>query len=89
MAKQTTAFSLQALRYRVDQKLYHLRTETVDLSDQKSRSDGSRKYFMESNIERHRSIDSDGLPCVGQTIKPEEEYYSIYNEVNNEQHAVK
>ncbi|KAI5320403.1 hypothetical protein L3X38_040111 [Prunus dulcis] len=41
-------------------------TETVDLSDQKSRSDGSRKYFMESNIERHRSIDSDGLPCVGQ-----------------------
>ncbi|VVA10067.1 PREDICTED: DNA-directed RNA polymerase, partial [Prunus dulcis] len=64
-------------------------TETVDLSDQNSRSDGSRKYFMESNIERHRSIDSDGLPCVGQTIKPDEEYYSIYNEVNNEQHAVK
>ncbi|ONH96089.1 hypothetical protein PRUPE_7G107000 [Prunus persica] len=132
MAKQTTAFSLQALRYSVDQKLYHLQTpqspivhtsaykkycideyptgtnaiiassvergmfhgqihqtETVDLSDQMSRSDGSRKYFMESNIERHRSIDSDGLPCVGQTIKPDEEYYSIYNEVNNEQHAVK
>ncbi|CAL9027387.1 unnamed protein product [Prunus brigantina] len=155
MAKQTMAFSLQALRYRADQKLYHLQTpqspivrtsaykkycmdecptgtnaiigvfhhmksrydmedamilnkssvesgmfhgqiyqtETVDLSDQKSRSDGSRKYFRESNIESYRSIDSDGLPCVGQfsihTIKPDEEYYSIYNEVNNEQHAVK
>ncbi|CAB4318758.1 unnamed protein product [Prunus armeniaca] len=25
----------------------------------------------------------------GHTIKPDEEYYSIYNEVNNEQHAVK
>ncbi|KAH0970943.1 hypothetical protein GBA52_023099 [Prunus armeniaca] len=129
------AFSLQALRYRADQKLYHLQTpqspivrtsaykkysmdeyptgtnaiiavlsytgydmedamilnessvergmfhgqiyqtETVHLSDQKSRSDGSQKYFRESNIERHRSIDSDGLPCVGQTIKPDEEYY--------------
>ncbi|PQQ15301.1 hypothetical protein Pyn_12700 [Prunus yedoensis var. nudiflora] len=42
------AFSLQALRYRADQKLHHL-----------------------------------------QTIKPDGEYYSIYNEVNNERHAVK
>ncbi|KAH0978046.1 hypothetical protein GBA52_027765 [Prunus armeniaca] len=134
------AFSLQALRYRVDQKLYHLQTpqspirtsaykkycmdeyptgtnaiiavlsytgydmedamilnkssvergmfhgqiyqtETVDLSD------GSGKYFRESNIERHRSIGSEGFLVLA--IKPDEEYYSIYNEVNNELHAVK
>ncbi|CAB4290902.1 unnamed protein product [Prunus armeniaca] len=76
----------------VERRMFHgqiYQTETVDLSDQKSRSDGSGKYFRESNIERHRSIGSDGLPCVGQTIKPDEEYYSIYNEVNNERHAVK
>lgn len=56
-----------------------LQTETVDLSDQKSRSDGSRKYFRESNIESYRSIDSDGLPCVGQvSIHVLEFYFLVY-----------
>lgn len=41
-------------------------TETIDLSDQKSRSDRSRKFFRRSNINKNSSIDSDGLPHVGQ-----------------------
>ncbi|CAL9001357.1 unnamed protein product [Prunus brigantina] len=73
----------------VERGMFHgqiYQTETVDLSAQKSRP---QKYFRGSNIERHCSIDSDGLPYVGQTIKPDEEYYSIYNEVSNKQDAVK
>ncbi|CAB4298287.1 unnamed protein product [Prunus armeniaca] len=149
MAKQTMAFSLQALCNRADQKLYHLKTpqspivrtsaykkycideyptgtnaivavlsytgydmedamilnkssvdrgmfhgliyqtETIDLSDQKSRSDRSRKFFRRSNINKNSSIDSDGLPYVGQTIKPNEELYSIHNEVTNESRSIK
>lgn len=41
-------------------------TETIDLSDQKSRSDRSRKFFRRSNLNKNSSIDSDGLPYVGQ-----------------------
>ncbi|XP_022951240.1 DNA-directed RNA polymerase I subunit 2 isoform X1 [Cucurbita moschata] len=143
MAKQTMAFSLQAIQFRADQKLYHLQTpqtpivrtstymkynideyptgtnaivavlaytgydmedamilnkssvergmyhgqiyqtETIDLSEQSSRSSRSQKLFRRSNIDKsvRSHIDSDGLPYVGQMIKPDEPYCSIYDEV--------
>ncbi|KAJ7982372.1 DNA-directed RNA polymerase subunit beta [Quillaja saponaria] len=143
MAKQTMAFSSQAICFRADQKLYHLQTpqspivrtssytkyamdeyptgtnaivavlaytgydmedamilnkssvdrgmfhgqiyqtETIDLTDQGSRSDRIQKVFRRSNIDKssHSLIDSDGLPYVGQMIRPDEPYCSMYNEV--------
>ncbi|KAL5564528.1 hypothetical protein UlMin_027692, partial [Ulmus minor] len=143
MAKQTMAFSLQALHCRADQKLYHLQTpqspivrtstytkynmdeypsgtnaivavlaytgydmedamilnkssvdrgmfrgqiyqtETIDLTDQSNRSDRNQTMFRRSNVDKSMSssIDSDGLPYVGQTIQPNEPFCSIYNEV--------
>ncbi|KAK9124857.1 hypothetical protein Scep_013703 [Stephania cephalantha] len=143
MAKQTMAFSSQALRFRADQKLYHLQTpqtpivrtaayskyhidefptgtnaivavlaytgfdmedamilnkssvergmfhgtiyqvETIDLEDQKELSDQAQSLFARSNIEKHSSIDADGLPYVGQMLHPDEPYYSVHNIVNN------
>ncbi|KAK9081773.1 hypothetical protein Syun_031219 [Stephania yunnanensis] len=143
MAKQTMAFSSQALRFRADQKLYHLQTpqtpivrtaayskyhidefptgtnaivavlaytgfdmedamilnkssvergmfhgtiyqvETIDLEDQKELSDQAQSLFARSNIEKHSSIDADGLPYVGQMLHPDEPYYSVHNTVNN------
>lgn len=145
MAKQTMAFSLQSLRFRADQKIYHLQTpqtpivrtgaytkysidehptgtnaivavlaytgydmedamilnkssvdrgmfhgqiyqtETIDLSDEGSRSDRSHRRFRRSNTDRssHSLIDSDGLPYVGQIINPNEPYCSIYNDITN------
>ncbi|KAJ4845829.1 DNA-directed RNA polymerase I subunit 2 [Turnera subulata] len=162
MAKQTMAFSLQALRFRADQKLYHLQTpqtpivrtstymkynideypagtnaivavlaytgydmedamilnkssvdrgmchgqiyqvgtsenyaciylalhgigafmqlhtETIDLAEESSKNNESRRVFKRSNVNTsvHSTIDSDGLPYVGQMIHPSEPYYS-------------
>ncbi|XP_015878970.3 DNA-directed RNA polymerase I subunit 2 [Ziziphus jujuba] len=145
MAKQTMAFSSQAIHFRADQKLYHLQTpqspivrtsaytkynideyptgtnaivavlaytgydmedamilnkssvdrgmfhgqiyqtETIDLSDGSKRSDRSEGMFRRSTLDKsvHSSIDSDGLPYVGQMIKPDEPYCSIYNKVTS------
>ena len=43
-------------------------TETIDLADQRSRSDRSQKMFRRSNVDKsmHSLIDVDGLPNVGQ-----------------------
>ncbi|KAG9451383.1 hypothetical protein H6P81_011348 [Aristolochia fimbriata] len=141
MAKQTMAFSAQALQYRADKKLYHLQTpqtpivrtkayskycideyptgtnaivavlaytgydmedamilnkssvdrgmchgyiyqvDTVDVSDNKS---SETKFFRRSTTDKsvNSLIDSDGLPFIGQVIKPKEPYCSIYNETS-------
>ncbi|CAN8290752.1 unnamed protein product [Cochlearia groenlandica] len=150
MAKQTMAYSTQALQFRADQKIYHLQTpqspivrtktyttynidenptgtnaivavlahtgfdmedamilnkssvergmchgqiyqtETIDLSDQKSRSDSGKKSFKRSTDKSHHScIDADGLPYVGQKIYPDEPYYSIYDGSLNKIKTVK
>ncbi|KAL0397530.1 UNVERIFIED_CONTAM: DNA-directed RNA polymerase I subunit [Sesamum calycinum] len=85
MGKQTMGFSCQALIARADQKLYHLQTETIDLTEQNLRSDRSQRSFGRSNLDRsaHHLIDSDGLPYVGQRISPNEPYCSIYNEITS------
>ncbi|KAM6561896.1 hypothetical protein CsatB_021894 [Cannabis sativa] len=58
-------------------------TETIDLSDQGSRSERNQTMFRRSNVDKsmHSLIDSDGLPYVGQMINPNEPFCSIYNEV--------
>lgn len=60
-------------------------TETVDLAEERNKSDRAPKTFRRSNLDKssHSFIDSDGLPYVGQTIKPNEPYCSIYNEVTS------
>ncbi|KAK6233604.1 hypothetical protein QUC31_006010 [Theobroma cacao] len=145
MAKQTMAFSLQAINARADQKLYHLQTpqtpivrtktytkycmdeypsgtnaivavlaytgydmedamilnkssvergmchgqiyqtETIDLGDDKSKSDRGQRIFKREHSDRSISscLDSDGLPHVGQVIRPNEPYCSTINQVTN------
>ncbi|XVF00183.1 hypothetical protein REPUB_Repub03eG0263200 [Reevesia pubescens] len=145
MAKQTMAFSLQAINSRADQKLYHLQTpqtpivrtktytkycmddypsgtnaivavlaytgydmedamilnkssvergmchgqiyqtETIDLCDGKSKSDQGQRIFKREHSDKKisSSVDSDGLPYVGQVINPNEPYCSTINEVTN------
>ncbi|PWA86659.1 nuclear RNA polymerase A2 [Artemisia annua] len=58
-------------------------TETIDLADEKSKS--GNQVFRRSNLDKksHSFIDSDGLPYVGQRVKPGEPYYSKYNEVTS------
>lgn len=70
----------------VDRGMFHgqiFQTESIDLSDQKGKSDRSQRLFRRSNTDKshHSLIDSDGLPYVGQTIKPDEPYYSTYDEI--------
>ncbi|XP_024007983.1 DNA-directed RNA polymerase I subunit 2 [Eutrema salsugineum] len=151
MAKQTMAFSTQALQFRADQKIYHLQTpqspvvrtetyttysidenptgtnaivavlshtgfdmedamilnkssvergmchgqiyqtETVDLSDQRSRSENAHKSFRRSKVDKsaHSCIDADGLPYVGQKIYPNEPYCSIHDGVTNSIKTIK
>lgn len=72
----------------VDRGMFHgqiYQTETIDLSDEGSRSDRSHRRFRRSNTDRssHSLIDSDGLPYVGQIINPNEPYCSIYNDITN------
>lgn len=47
-----------------------VQTETIDLSDQGSRSERSQKMFRRSDVDKsmHSLIDSDGLPYVGQVV---------------------
>ncbi|RYR44197.1 hypothetical protein Ahy_A08g040569 isoform A [Arachis hypogaea] len=144
MAKQTMAFSSQAIQHRADQKLYHLQTpqspivrtgaytkycidefptgtnaivavlaytgydmedamilnkssvergmfhgqiyqtETIDLTQMGGRKSGKSsqtpRMFRRSNINKFGCmLDADGLPHVGQFIRPDEPYCSIYN----------
>nr|XP_043622134.1 DNA-directed RNA polymerase I subunit 2 [Erigeron canadensis] len=60
-------------------------TESIDLADERSKSDRSNKVFRRSNLDKktHEFIDIEGLPYVGQRIKPGEPYYSVYNEVTS------
>lgn len=145
MAKQTMGFASQAIKFRADQKLFHLQTpqtpivrtsmytkynidefpsgtnaivavlaysgydmedamvlnkssvdrgmchgqiyqtETIDLADQKFKSNRAMKIFKRSNLDKstHSFIDSDGLPYVGQMVRPTEPYCSIYDEVTS------
>ncbi|CAJ1978018.1 unnamed protein product [Sphenostylis stenocarpa] len=78
----------------VERGMFHgqiYQTETIDLTEQRGRSDRSSRIFRKSNVEKsaHPSIDSDGLPHVGQMIQPDEPYCSIYNEVTNSMHTFK
>ncbi|KAI4382946.1 hypothetical protein MLD38_008837 [Melastoma candidum] len=148
MAKQTMAFSTQAIHFRADQKLYHLQTpqtpivrtkaytkfcidehptgtnaivavlaytgydmedamilnkssvergmfhgqiyetETIDLSDTKGKFGQGNGIFRRSNTNKsaRACVDSDGLPYVGQILRPKDPYYSIYDEVNFKTH---
>ncbi|KAJ6341096.1 hypothetical protein OIU78_009299 [Salix suchowensis] len=78
----------------VDRGMFHgqiYQTETIDLSDEGSKSDRSHRRFRRSNTDRssHSLIDSDGLPYVGQIIQPNEPYCSIYNDITNSSKANK
>ncbi|XP_020237492.1 DNA-directed RNA polymerase I subunit 2 [Cajanus cajan] len=78
----------------VERGMFHgqiYQTETIDLSEQGARSDRSSRIFRKSNIDKSAcpSIDSDGLPHVGQMIRPDEPYCSIYNEVTSSVHTFK
>lgn len=66
-------------------------TETIDLTEDGSRSDRSQKEFKRSVLDKsaHSAIDVDGLPYVGQTIRPNEPYCSTFNKVTNGFHRPK
>ncbi|XP_042451459.1 DNA-directed RNA polymerase I subunit 2-like isoform X1 [Zingiber officinale] len=55
-------------------------TESIDLK-KKHESDRVQEIFARSNTDRNMmsSIDSDGLPYVGQIVHPHEPIYSTYN----------
>ncbi|CAL0303647.1 unnamed protein product [Lupinus luteus] len=78
----------------VERGMFHgqiYQTETVDLTDQSRKSDRSSRMFKKSNVEKYAcpSLDSDGLPHVGQIIRPDEPYCSIFNEVTSSTHNLK
>nr|TKV93120.1 hypothetical protein SEVIR_9G205100v2 [Setaria viridis] len=54
-------------------------TECIDLS--KKNRENVPEIFAKSVLSRDTStaIDSDGLPRLGQTVHPNEQYYSVYN----------
>ncbi|XP_071715598.1 DNA-directed RNA polymerase I subunit 2-like [Rutidosis leptorrhynchoides] len=60
-------------------------TESIDLADEKNKSDRANRVFRRSYLDKrsHSFIDSDGLPYVGQRLKPGDPYYTMYNEVTN------
>uniref|UniRef100_J3N3Q7 DNA-directed RNA polymerase subunit beta n=1 Tax=Oryza brachyantha TaxID=4533 RepID=J3N3Q7_ORYBR len=64
-------------------------TECIDLSE-KSR-DNAVEFFCKSNLLRDTTavIDSDGLPCIGEKIFPNEQYYSVCNNLTGVVRPVK
>ncbi|CAL9777459.1 unnamed protein product [Musa acuminata subsp. burmannicoides] len=55
-------------------------TESIDLANKHEKEDRLLEIFARSNDRKLKSsIDSDGLPYVGQTIHPSEPLYSTYN----------
>jgi DNA-directed RNA polymerase I subunit RPA2 len=72
----------------VDRGLCHghiYKTDTIDLTESRSDSANSVRTFRRSRLDKFGDsfIDADGLPYVGQTIKPGQPYCTIYNEVTN------
>ncbi|KAK3006318.1 hypothetical protein RJ639_015927 [Escallonia herrerae] len=72
----------------VDRGLCHgyiYQTETIDLAEQSSKSDQALRTFQRGKLDTSLKslIDSDGLPYVGQMIKPYEPYCSIHNTQTN------
>ncbi|KAK1305133.1 DNA-directed RNA polymerase II subunit RPB2 [Acorus calamus] len=59
--------------------------ESVDLAKNHDRADKEVKIFARSNLDKsvHSSIDSDGLPYIGQRINPGEPLYSTYNTLSS------
>ncbi|KAJ4969689.1 hypothetical protein NE237_002788 [Protea cynaroides] len=59
-------------------------TEFVDLAESE-KSDQALKVFARSNLDKHSHslIDADGLPYVGQLLRPSDPYYSVYNTVTS------
>ncbi|KAF9594003.1 hypothetical protein IFM89_026715 [Coptis chinensis] len=55
--------------------------ETIDLEEQSGKSDHVRQIFARSNIDKsvRSSVDSDGLPYVGQVLHPGQPYCSTNN----------
>ncbi|KAL8236009.1 hypothetical protein R6Q59_017090 [Mikania micrantha] len=58
-------------------------TESIDLADERIKSDRQNTMFRRSNEDKksHSFIDLDGLPYVGQRIKPGEPYFTKFNAV--------
>lgn len=78
----------------VERGMFHghiYQTETIDLTEQRSNSGRGSRIFRRSNLDKssHHLIDSDGLPYVGQRIKPNEPYCSIYNEITSSTSSTK
>ncbi|CAK8540173.1 unnamed protein product [Lathyrus sativus] len=72
----------------VERGMFHgqiYQTETIDLAEQGPATERSSRVFRKSKLDKSScpSIDSDGLPHVGQMIRPDEPYCSSYNEVTN------
>ncbi|GAU41872.1 hypothetical protein TSUD_366200 [Trifolium subterraneum] len=67
-----------------------METETVDLTERGSRSEKYSRTFQKSNLDKScPAIDSDGLPHVGQRIRPDESYCSTYNSITNKTSYIK
>ncbi|RLN39277.1 hypothetical protein C2845_PM01G38370 [Panicum miliaceum] len=64
-------------------------TECIDLS--KKNRENVPEIFAKSVLSRDTStaIDSDGLPRLGQTVHPNEQYYSVYNRLTGTIRPVK
>lgn len=77
----------------VERGMFHgqiYQTETIDLTELGSQAERSSTIFRKSNLDKGcHSIDSDGLPHVGQMIGPDEPYCSIYNEVTNKTRLIR
>ncbi|KAL5732556.1 hypothetical protein ACOSQ2_032248 [Xanthoceras sorbifolium] len=72
----------------VDRGMCHgqiYQTETIDLSNESSKSDRGQRMFRRNKDAKsmHSKIDSDGLPYVGQMIHPGEPFCSIYDKTTN------
>ncbi|XP_010670529.2 DNA-directed RNA polymerase I subunit 2 isoform X2 [Beta vulgaris subsp. vulgaris] len=68
----------------VDRGMCHAQiyqTDTVDLTEEGSRSDRTSRTFRRSTLDKstHSLIDVDGLPYLGQMIHPDEPYCSVYD----------
>jgi len=64
-------------------------TECIDLS--KKNRENVPEIFAKSVLSRdtNTAIDSDGLPRLGQTVHPNEQYYSVYNRLTGAIRPVK
>ncbi|WJX93025.1 DNA-directed RNA polymerase I subunit RPA2 [Trifolium repens] len=67
----------------VERGMFHgqiYQTETINLAEKQ----GTSRTFRKSNLDKScPAIDSDGLPHVGQRIRPDEPYCSTYDSITN------